>query len=289
MIKWIITDLDGTLLSHDDNSGTAIDQNTLNVWNKFSKSNKVKMTIATGRHYVNVLDIMKQLGIEMPEDSYIIGMNGAQIYSLKEKKLIKNQVFADEDVKNFDGIINYLEESFPKGFFFMGYEDAEEILFYYDNKEAHVQPLIEEMTTYENKSGTMKHKVITNFDSLQRVYKAIILYTTDWDHVQESNNLKSRFSSFEFVKSSSRFLEILPKGVSKLEAIKQLNEQYKLQPKEIMVLGDSFNDYEMLKYTKNSVTRESSDPEIKKICTYVMDTEASIFVGDALDMLVELE
>ncbi|MGL4951742.1 MAG: Cof-type HAD-IIB family hydrolase [Mycoplasma sp.] len=289
MIKWIITDLDGTLFHHDKEKGNTIDSNTLKVWNRIVKSNKYKMTIATGRHYANVLGMLKLFGIEMPKDGYIIGMNGAQIYSFAEERLIKNTTLSNEDVLNFANVINYLEETIPNDYFFFGYSDTDSPLFFYDNKNPENKNKIAEMMKYEDETHTLNEKIIDNFNSIKNVFKGIIVYSSDWSYETEKTILKEKFPTMDFVKSSNSFLEIIPLGVSKLESLKYLNEKYNFKAEEMIVFGDSFNDFEMLTFAKTAVTRSSADNEIQKICSHIIDAPASAFVGDGLEMLVELE
>ncbi|MGL4947958.1 MAG: HAD-IIB family hydrolase [Mycoplasma sp.] len=287
MIKWIITDLDGTLFQHDKEKGSTIDSNTLKVWNNLALGGKYKMTIATGRHYANVLQLLEHNKILMPKEAYIIGMNGAQIYSTNEQKLILNRTFEREDTLKLGDIIDYLNNNQKDNYLLFGYSEDEKPMFYHDNKANYVQEVIDEINSYEDGSGAKNYEVIENFENIEKVSKAIIVFRGEWDYKKEVEQLSKLFPQFQFVKSSHRFLEILYKDTTKLNSLIKLNETDKFQPNEMIVFGDSFNDYEMLSYSKNAVTRTSADIEIQKICSHVIDAPESVFVGDGLEMLLE--
>ncbi len=56
---------------------------------------------------------------------------------------------------------------------------------------------------------------------------------------------------------------------------------------EVMVLGDSFNDYSMFEVFEESVAMENAVPEIKKIAKYITDTNDNLGVAKAINRAVE--
>ncbi|MGL5733119.1 MAG: HAD family hydrolase, partial [Metamycoplasmataceae bacterium] len=92
--KWIIADLDGTLIDHRQHN--TIYPDVVDELHRAIKGKK--FSIATGRHYKDVLDINVRFGISMPKDSYIVGLNGCQIYSVEKQELLINKILKDEVV-----------------------------------------------------------------------------------------------------------------------------------------------------------------------------------------------
>lgn len=288
MIKWIVTDLDGTLLSHNKETGVFADPNTVTVVNRLLKTNNYKFSIATGRHYLNVLSIIDDLDLKIQNDNFVIGMNGAQIYSLKEKKLIHKVTFAKQEILQFEKLIEYLDKTHGEYYFIMGYEDRDIPIFYYDNDSKIFTETMRELEIYEDADNVIKKKIIRSFNEVDNVFKIIVNYKCKFDYEQELKAFKKMMPNMNFAKSSDWFIEIFPKSVDKANALKIIQkEHYKnIKCSEMLVFGDSFNDWGMLSLVENAVTRESADPKIKELCKYVIDSPASTFVGDALELLI---
>jgi hydroxymethylpyrimidine pyrophosphatase-like HAD family hydrolase len=88
--------LDGTLIHHKDEKNIIYDD----VIEQLHKSIEGKhFSIATGRHYKDVLSIVEKHNILMPKNSYIVGANGCQIYSIDSKKLLLDKILDDEIIQ----------------------------------------------------------------------------------------------------------------------------------------------------------------------------------------------
>ena len=55
-----------------------------------------------------------------------------------------------------------------------------------------------------------------------------------------------------------------------------------LEKDEVMVLGDSFNDYSMFTEFKNSYAMKNAIPEIKEIAGFITDTNDNDGVAKAI-------
>jgi hypothetical protein len=60
-------------------------------------------------------------------------------------------------------------------------------------------------------------------------------------------------------------LDVLPPGCSKGAALRRLAQSQSILPSEIMVIGDNFNDLEMLEFAGQSVVMANSAPELVQI------------------------
>ena len=56
---------------------------------------------------------------------------------------------------------------------------------------------------------------------------------------------------------------------------------------EVMVIGDSYNDYSMFEVFEESVAMENAVPEIKQIAKYVTDTNDNLGVAKAINKVVD--
>ena len=62
-----------------------------------------------------------------------------------------------------------------------------------------------------------------------------------------------------------------------------------IEKDEVMVLGDSFNDYSMFTEFKNSYAMKNAIDDIKKIATYVTETNNNDGVGKAIEKVLNMQ
>ena len=86
------------------------------------------------------------------------------------------------------------------------------------------------------------------------------------------NSLSKRFSNqIHLYRSKPTYIEIAPKQISKLSAIKLLiNQNFSnLSIKQCLAFGDNYNDIEMLNGVGYSVAVNNAKPEVKKIAQHI--------------------
>ena len=64
-------------------------------------------------------------------------------------------------------------------------------------------------------------------------------------------------------------------------------EKMGIDKSEVIVLGDSFNDYSMFTEFENSFAMENAIPEIKKIAKYITDSNENDGVAKAIYKVLE--
>ncbi len=289
-IKWIISDLDGTIMDHTDN-GRRVCPTTIKNLNTAAKSNKYHITIATGRHYLDAYDFIKTQGIKLPKHSYVIGSNGAQVYDCDKKELVYKKLLSDKSKELIDTKIKqYFEKNFNDRYIILAYGDNNEMLYLKNPTGTKYKSIVQYVKDYEDvDTNIFKVYDDNNLDTLNHLYKALVVVEGDIDYKKVIKDLNEIDHNIDIMKSLDGSLELVPKGVDKYEAIKYINSNfYKLNDKEIIAFGDSYNDCEMLKHAGISVTRESADPKIRSICSHVIDAPASDFVADGLELLLDL-
>ena len=87
---------------------------------------------------------------------------------------------------------------------------------------------------------------------------------------------------FNLVKSTPFYLELLPKTVSKGNALLHLAEKMGLDKEQTMAIGDEENDRAMLEVVGNPVVMENGNPELKKIAKYITKSNEESGVAHAL-------
>lgn len=69
---------------------------------------------------------------------------------------------------------------------------------------------------------------------------------------------------FTFVNHKNRLIELIPIGISKATGIEILIKEIGISKENTYAFGDSFNDFEMLKFVKHGIAVGNADPELKK-------------------------
>lgn len=283
-IKWVISDLDGTLLRYE-NSFHIIESEAIEAINKLIK-NKILFTIATGRKYTDAIGIYESHQLK-DKCNYIVACNGAIIYDAKNQKIIKKIVMDESRLKITEIISTNLSNM---DFIIASYQTDGSIIF---NKESKNHPkLVNEFLTYEGEFSKKHYSFSNDFSKEKDLLKSIFFF----EHNQENklkisklhNDLLKKYSiePNEFVITSPMSFELNPKGVSKGSALDELSKILKIKLKNALSIGDAGNDISMFEKTEYSVTLESSDQKVKDKATYVLDTKPSLVVADAINLFV---
>lgn len=279
--KWIITDLDGTLLSHEKN-GVFISQKAINQI-KDLNLNTNYFSIATGRHYKDVLNLLKKYNLKFNPEIFIIGINGNQIYSSKEKKLVYNNFLTHKELEGFDVIENYMNKNFQQKLLF-GY-NANDEMFFIDNNSDVSRELIDDMRKYESNESVFKYTIYPSLDDVKDIYK--VCYYMKEDNVDieaHIKKIKKINPNLNYVCTGDHWFEIVNKGISKQSAIEFIEKNYykTIKKENKIIFGDSGNDYEMLKNAGISITNYKAREQIKNIANIISESEASDFVAEGI-------
>lgn len=238
--KVIVCDLDGTLLDSDHNLQKHTREQISRVTNL-----GCKVILATGRHYIDVRYIAKELGL----DSCVIGSNGTNVYSSDGDNLVNHKLdsVAVETVFNFN---------FPESVHLNIYQ-GKEWLVLKENKE---------LLNFHKQSG-LKYRVISSIYHLEmQLVNKFYLYSTNKEDLElceiqlkkELGDLADVFFSFHAV------IEVMPKGVSKGLALEELMKKNNISKEEVIAFGDGLNDLEMLKWAGKGLIMSNADENLKK-------------------------
>ncbi len=251
-IKLIGIDLDGTTL----NENKTISQDNINVF-ELCKEKGIHIVPVTGRPLSGLYDeYKKQIGCR-----YSIHTNGAIVMDLKNNKSIFHHPLSIKTAKEIVGILktfNCYFCIFYKGF---GYLDCKQ---YYD-----------ELKKYEN---TPLHKYIKitrrKLDSQDDFLNSIEYCDNIYVIAENSEVRREIYNSLKSVKniyytcSGECDVEIgsqCSKGTSLLELAKKLS----INQAEVMAIGDSGNDLNMLELAGFSVAMKNSSQNIRSAANYI--------------------
>jgi len=88
---------------------------------------------------------------------------------------------------------------------------------------------------------------------------------------------------FDVIYSGAENIELMPKGISKGNALLELMELKGYKPTEVAVIGDSMNDITMLQVSPYSFAMSHSDDIIKESSHYIVKS-----VAEAIEMVLKI-
>lgn len=104
------------------------------------------------------------------------------------------------------------------------------------------------------------------------------------DHLRE---LIESWDEFEVTSSSPTNLEISKKGVSKASGLAEVAEVLGIAPSEVVVMGDSLNDLEMIKWAGFGVAMGNAEASIKAVADHVTGTNEEDGVAQVIQLILE--
>ena len=250
----LFVDLDGTLL----NDRKEVTSKTGKAIERFLKNGNI-FVITTGRALKSALQIAEAFGLNKP-GCYIICYNGSQIYSIDEEKMLctrsvprEDALFCFEQANRFGiHIQTYSETSV------LCEEDDEEI-----RKYCKVQHLPYETGKPISSLLTWDPPKLIAIDSEdpQRVlqFRAFL-----------EPQLEGRL---ELCLSQKEYLEVIPKDVSKGEALTWLCRELCIPVTHSYAAGDAENDIEMLHAAGTGIAMKNGSESAKQAADRVTDTD----------------
>jgi len=241
--KVIISDLDGTLL----NENHELSEYTRDIIKKINNK-EILFFFATGRHFLDVFKLKKELGLT---SSYSISSNGARIHGLNGELLISHNIM--------DEITNEILKT-DMDIEIEGGACTDEKIYLINPKKMKIQSdtsdLLSEIYNKENMILKNVMKIFyfsENHDLLVKIDKEI----------------KSKYIEYiDTVFSHEKFLEIIPKHISKGYAIKEIAKLEGFNLSDVLAFGDGFNDFEMLSITGKGIIMENASVDLKKVLPY---------------------
>ncbi len=264
MIKLIASDMDGTLL----NDNHEIDKATAEAIKKAEESGII-FVISTGREYENVKYILDKKDIKCQ----CILSNGNENSA---KEII--QIFKDNN-------ISYRMFT-DKGIFTTSTREKalEELTF-------RTLTFDKNLTKEEAKKIAEKENFFTCLKYVEDVEKffedgiEIRKFVAFHEDIELLNKLKRQIEKIGGLAISSSFndnIEITDINAQKGIILEKVITKMGIDKKDVVILGDSFNDYSMFEIFEESVAMKNAIPEVKKIAKYITDTNDNQGVAKAI-------
>ena len=268
MIKLIASDLDGTMFE----KGNVIPETNLKAINDINNSN-INFTICTGKTYSLFKNICQDIGT-----GYGIFGNGNQIINLKTGEEIYRKLLKNEDVLF---CINTAKKLNLHVHLYTNKEVITEKLLYMDLRNFEL--------TKNDKNIDLEFKILTDIkEYVERenpeILKLVISAEKDLaslkkEFAKNKNlqvNLIRKVDKYrdEIIGKEYEYLDIMPAGINKEQALEVLENYLKIDKSEVLAIGDNLNDLEMIKDSGVGIAVANAYDEVKEVANYTTTTTA---------------
>lgn len=248
MYKMIVSDFYDTLINKEE----SIDINTMLEIDRV-RNNNVLFVVATSRIFRTILDYNSSYTFS----DYIISYNGSYIYDcikdkvLYQRKLTQVMIKKLSKLKQFDLAFLSLDET------------------YYTNKD------------YNYDYGTKIDDLDEFIKDNHNIYEVIVHYKKkDLDEIIKY--IKNLGVNYFFRKNGKdTYIEIVYNDIDKYEGVKLISNKLNITNKEILSIGASSNDYELIKNTFG-ICVSNGEKEIKKISKSVTSNKDTLGVKEVI-------
>lgn len=268
MIKLIASDLDGTMFE----KGNIIPETNLKAIDDINNSN-INFTICTGKTYSLFKNICQDIGT-----GYGIFGNGNQIINLKNGEEIYRKLLKNEDVLF---CINTAKKLKLHVHLYTNKEVITEKLLYMDLRNFEL--------TKNDKNIDLEFKIVTDIQEYveienPEILKLVISAEKDLaslkkEFAKNKNlqvNLIRKVDKYrdEIIGKEYEYLDIMPAGINKEQALEVLENYLKIDKSEVLAIGDNLNDLEMIKDSGVGIAVANAYDEVKEVANYTTTTTA---------------
>lgn len=236
-IKLVALDLDGTLLSDDLKVSARTVETIKELMNR-----GIQVAFVSGRTFRAVELVKKNALLEVP----VVAYNGGKVVIPSRDEVFSTKIPLVEALK----IIKYGEA-----------------------KEQYIKVYIDDMLYVEEEDELSKAFSITHgieykavgklSDNIKEDVSMIVFYFKE--PKEELMDEELRNIEVEITASTTKSMDIIPKGVSKDKGLKLVADHFNIKTEEILAIGNSLNDLEMLKFAGIGVAMKNSDPRLLRV------------------------
>jgi Cof subfamily protein (haloacid dehalogenase superfamily) len=268
MYKAVFIDVDGTLIKSDHTVSAPTRQTIQELIKK-----GIMVVLVSARPPEGVLPISESIGLS---DFPVASLNGGYIM-LNKEVIFESFIDLETTVQLHKQLMEY-------GVTLLYYQQDKcfgEIMNTPVAKEQKVtkvpviiQPFEQTLDLWKGQhSGPNKILIMSTPEAVRKMQKSL--------HLQYGDELN-------ICSSKPIYLEIMNSAASKTNAIRFLLERYNLQREEIIVIGDNFNDKEMIEFGGMGIAMGNAPDEVKAAADYVTDTNNNDGVHKALRKFIAL-
>lgn len=263
-IKLVATDLDDTLLRDD----LTLSERVVEAI-RLAKEQGVYVTFATGRMPASARPYAEQLGLDVP----IITYNGAMIQEAISRKILYRKVIPVELARE---VISYL----------LG-EGAHLHMYRED------QVFVQKMNDWSEAYGQKTRVTVEEADLLEILeqekegVEKIIAFVQPEEMESWREKLQEKFPDMlHFTSSKPYFLEMNHPEVNKGNTLLTFAKGLGIKQEEVLAIGDSLNDIEMIRCAGFGVAMDNARQEVKDAANAVTASNEEDGVAKAIEEYV---
>ena len=268
MIKLLALDMDGTLL----NEAKEIPQAHITAIHQAIEKG-VKLVLCTGRPLFGVLPYYKQLGLDL-QNEYVIVNNGCSTHQTSDWGLVDWQELSPADIEYLYDLAEKSDVQLTlfdeKHYFVLGGKPNEIV----QNDAKLVFSDLTEISLEEATSGKY------------RMFQGMFLGTKEQTDDFEQRFAKELCQRFSGVRSQPVIYEAMPLGTTKATALSRLAAILKIEPSEIMAMGDANNDIEMLQFAGLGIAMGNASDYVKSLANDVTASNEEDGVARAIEKYI---
>ena len=267
MIKLFATDLDGTILTKDKGFVKA----DIDAMRIIGEKGIVRV-IATGRTLNSARNVIPE---DFPVD-YLVFSSGAGVYDWKTNELLQSKHLGAEKLKELIPLLSDRNLNFT-----LHWPIPDNHHFYYSGSgEEHDD--FHRFLKHNRQYASSIEK-----DLPEKDYTQILAFLPDVDTYEY---ISGKVSGVKTVRATSPidgqsvWMEFFHHGVSKAEGLKFICNLKNINKNDVAVLGNDFNDLDMLQIFSSAFVVSNSPQELKEKYTVV----ASVYEGAVADLMKKL-
>lgn len=265
MLRFLASDLDGTLLTSSKTITPCTQQVLIDAqqWG-------LTVILASGRPLYSILPFAEQLEMQKHR-GFIIAYNGSLVWDCAREKALKEQVIPLS-------IIPRLAQAVGKDFHIHGYKGNSIV----------IQGRPDEWSEYISRANKMPLLEVEDFAEAitDPQHKCIITGPPRklW-HLER--RIRKQFEDcLDAYRSESFLLEVVPKGIDKAEALRELLIKIGGKTDELLCCGDGYNDLNMMRMAGISCATRNAKRPVKQAACFVTDSNDRDGVAHAVETFV---
>ena len=286
MIKVIASDLDGTLLNNDH----LLNERTI-VAVKAAQQAGIRFMVSTGRGFEQAWHVLKDSGIEC---DYIVN-SGGEIRN-PQKEILQSGCMKQQDCKMVYDIL--------KNYELMYLFCAEEADYCIGNTKSREQELIDHILTFNPnmteaqaretdlfKGMLGRTKAVSSYEELENSDTKIVKVfaaSNDLKMLKEIEEKIQKNPNLAVASSFENNIEVTDVKAQKGLALKAYIESLGYTMDEVMVFGDSMNDYSMISMDFGvTIAMENGAEKVKKAAKYITKSNEEDGVAYVIEELLK--
>ncbi len=251
-IRLLVLDIDGTIAGESNQVRDAVIQAISTVQNE-----GIMVALATGRMYCSTLRFYNTIGSQLP----IIAYNGAWIQDPQTGNLLRHLPLPLDTAEE---LLNYLQQS--------EFSSSLGINLYVQDK-LYVQEITAKTKRYATRSEIQPIEIEDLRQVISHQPTKLLALSSNPEVTRELNqDLRQRYdpSKVHITQSTKTFVEATSPNANKGNAVRYLTEEILgLNAENVMVIGDNFNDKEMIEYAGIGVVMGNGPQEVQNLAQWV--------------------